>query len=93
MKATWKGEVLAAANATRRVDGYAYFPRESVRMSLLQAAGRNGDDLACPNDVRFYDVVVDEVRGERLAWSYEAPRGPMKPVDHWIGFRGDVDIA
>jgi uncharacterized protein (DUF427 family) len=43
--------------------------------------------------VQFYDVAVGEVRSERAAWSYEAPRKGMKKVDHWIGFWEDVEIA
>ena len=36
MKATWRGHVLAERDRTVDVDGYVYFPRESVRMELLR---------------------------------------------------------
>jgi len=35
---------------------------------------------------------VGDARSERAAWSYEAPRGSMKKVDHWVGFWEDVEI-
>jgi uncharacterized protein (DUF427 family) len=42
--------------------------------------------------VQFYDVVIGAERSARAAWSYEAPRGSMQRVDHWIGFWRDVAI-
>ena len=46
MKATWRGRVIAESDRTLEVGGYIYFPRESVRMDLLQAqtaAKKKGD--------------------------------------------------
>jgi uncharacterized protein (DUF427 family) len=92
MKAIWRGQVLAESERTLELDGYRYFPRESVRMDLLRASPKTEDDLACPHGVRFYDVGDGGERSERAAWSYEAPGARMKPVDHWIGFWDDVRI-
>jgi uncharacterized protein (DUF427 family) len=92
MKAIWRGRVLAESERTLEVDGYRYFPRETVRMELLRIAPKNGSDRACPHGVQFYDVVQDPERSARAAWSYEAPRAGMKQVDHWIGFWNDVEI-
>ena len=92
MKAIWRGHVIAESDRTLVVDGYRYFPREAVAMERLEAAPRSASDRQCPHGVRFYDVVVDEERSERVAWSYEAPRDAMKSVDHWIGFWEDVEV-
>jgi len=92
MKAIWRGRVIAESDRTLEVDGYRYFPRETVRMDLLRAAPRTEGDLACPHGVRFYDVAEGAARSERAAWSYEAPRASMKQVDHWIGFWDGVEI-
>jgi uncharacterized protein (DUF427 family) len=35
---------------------------------------------------------VSDARSERAAWSYEAPRGKLREVDHWIGFWEDVAV-
>jgi len=93
MKATWRGQVIAESDRTLEVDGYRYFPREAVRMDLLQLTPKTPSDLACPHGVQFYDLAADAARSERAAWSYEAPRASMKQVDHWIGFWNDVQIA
>ena len=44
MKAIWRGQVVAESERTLEVDGYWYFPRESVRMDLLRAAQMTPDD-------------------------------------------------
>lgn len=93
MKALWHGQVIAESDRTLDVGGYRYFPRETVRMDLLQLSPKTKDDLACPHAVQFYDVVGNASRSSRAAWSYEAPRLAMQKVDHWIGFWEDVDIV
>jgi uncharacterized protein (DUF427 family) len=93
MKATWRGQVIADSDRTLEVKGYHYFPRETVRMDLLHAAPKTTSDLACPHGVLFYDVADAAARSPRAAWSYEAPQGGMRQVDHWIGFWEDVDVA
>lgn len=92
MKATWRGKVIAESDDTLEVGGYRYFPRDAVRMDLLEVAPKTARDLECPHGVLFYDVVEDGVRSVRAAWSYEAPQPRMKPVDHWMGFWEDVEI-
>jgi uncharacterized protein (DUF427 family) len=92
MKAVWRGEAIAQSDHILEVGGYTYFPRASVRMELLEAAPRTESDLACPHGVQFFDVVIGAERSARAAWSYEAPRGSMQRVDHWIGFWRDVAL-
>ena len=92
MKALWHGTTLAESDATLDVGGYRYFPRETVRMDLLEIAPKTARDLECPHGVQFYDVVEGGKRSVRAAWSYEAPQPRMKPVDHWMGFWEDVEI-
>jgi uncharacterized protein (DUF427 family) len=88
MQAIWRGEVIADSDRTLEVGGYRYFPRDSVKMDRLKLTPKTANDLKCPHGVQFYDVVDSA----RAAWSYEAPRDSMKPVDHWIGFWEDVEI-
>jgi uncharacterized protein (DUF427 family) len=91
--ATWNGKVIAKSDHTLEVDGYVYFPRESVHMELLRATPKTAGDLRCPHGVQFYDLTDGASISQRAAWSYEAPQARMKPVDHWIGFWEDVAIS
>jgi uncharacterized protein (DUF427 family) len=93
MRAIWRGHVLAESERTVELDGYRYFPRESVRMELLRASPKTEADRACPHGVQFYDVADGSACSQRAAWSYEAPGARMKVVDHWIGFWEDVQVA
>jgi len=92
MKAIWHGQVIAESDKTLEVGGYCYFPRDAVRMDLLQAVPKTESDLECPHGVQFYDVLENGARSERAAWSYLSPRPQMKQVDHWIGFWDDVEV-
>jgi len=93
MKATWRGRVIAESDRTIDVDGYLYFPRESVRMELLRVSSKTADDKVCPHGVQFYDVAEGSESSPRAAWSYEKPGASMKKVDHWLGFWEDVEVA
>ena len=92
MKAKWRGRMIAESEKTLEVGGYLYFPRETVRMDLLQLSPKNASDKQCPYGVQFYDVADGNACSERAAWSYEAPGGSMKKIDRWIGFWEDVEI-
>ncbi len=73
-------------------DGYHYFARTSVRMEWLEPAHKTESDLACPHGVLFYDVVIDGVCHERVAWSYESPRAPLRHITARMGFWKGVDV-
>jgi hypothetical protein len=40
-KAMWNGQVLAESDTTEKVEGYTYFPEESVKREFLRAPGRD----------------------------------------------------
>jgi uncharacterized protein (DUF427 family) len=93
MKATLRGRILADSDDVVESGGYLYFPRSAVRMDLLEAAEKTPRDLECPHGVRFYDAVLDGVRHERVAWSYEAPREALRAVAMRMGFWEDVQVG
>ena len=93
MKAVVNGNVIAESEDVVEIDGYQYFPSSAVRTEWLVRAPKTDSDLACPHGVQFYDVVINDVRHERVAWSYEAPRPAMKHVGGRFGFWKDVEVA
>lgn len=93
MKATVDGKTVADSKDIVEVGGYAYFPRDAVKMEWLRKTPRTESDLECPHGVQFYDVVVDGKRHERAAWNYERPQPKMKQVTDRFGFWEDVEVA
>jgi uncharacterized protein (DUF427 family) len=93
MKAVVDDKVLAESNDIIERGGYQYFPNSAVRMDWLQKAPKTPSDLECPHGVQFYDVVIDGVRHDRAAWSYEAPRPAMAAVGGRFGFWQDVAVG
>ena len=93
MKATLKDRVIAESDDIIEVDGYQYFPRSVVRMDWLERAEKTVADRQCPHGVQFYDVVIDDIRHERAAWSYEAPRASMARVVQRMAFWEDVEVG
>ncbi|MEO8715603.1 MAG: DUF427 domain-containing protein [Acetobacteraceae bacterium] len=93
MKAVLKGHVIAESDDLAAAGGYQYFPGAAVRMEWLDKAPKTDSDRACPHGVQFYDVVIDGVRHERAAWSYEAPRPAMQHVAGRFGFWEDVVVS
>jgi uncharacterized protein (DUF427 family) len=93
MKAVVDDHVVAESDDIVEAHGYQYFPRSSVRMEWLAKTPQTADDLECPHGVQFYDVVIDDARYERAAWSYEAPRPSMAQVGGRFGFWQDVEVV
>jgi len=93
MKALLNGKVIAESDDTVECGGYQYFPSSAVRTEWLKKAPKTDSDHACPHGVQFYDVVIDGVRHERCAWSYESPRPRMKQVADRFGFWEDVAVG
>jgi uncharacterized protein (DUF427 family) len=93
MKALLNGKVIAESDDTVECGGYQYFPSSAVRTEWLKKAPKTDSDRACPHGVQFYDVVMDGVRHERCAWSYESPRPRMKQVADRFGFWEDVAVG
>jgi uncharacterized protein (DUF427 family) len=92
MRATLAGRTLAESDDIVECDGYPYFPRAAVRMDWLEPAEKTTSDRACPHGVQFYDAVIDGVRHERVAWSYEAPRAALRHVAQRMSFWEDVEL-
>jgi uncharacterized protein (DUF427 family) len=92
MKATLQHHVVADSADIVESGGYHYFPRAAVRMEWLEKTEKTESDRACPHGVQFYDVVIDDQRHARAAWSYEAPRPTMESVRDRFGFWEDVKV-
>jgi uncharacterized protein (DUF427 family) len=91
-RATWHDAVLAESDATVVVDGYRYFPADSVRSEHLAA---NSHHSVCPwkGQASYYDVVVDGEVNANAAWYYPEPRPAARAVAGRIAFWRGVKVA
>ena len=93
MKAIVNGTVIAESDDIVESNGYHYFRPSNVRTECLVKAPKTDADLACPHGVQFYDVLINGMRYERSAWSYEAPRPALKHIGGRFGFWNDVEVG
>jgi uncharacterized protein (DUF427 family) len=93
MKAVLKGRVIAESDDIVESGGYSYFPASATRLDWLAKAPKTESDRACPHGVQFYDLVIDGMRHDRAAWSYEAPRPSMQQTAGRFGFWNEVEVG
>ena len=93
MRAILNGHIIAESDDIEIGAGYKYFPA-SGRASGPSPEGAEDRSRPCLSaHVQFYDVVIDGVRYERAAWSYEAPRPSLQHVGGRFGFWHEVEVA
>jgi len=92
-KATWNGALLAEADAdaVQVVDGYVYFPPESVDHSYLR---ESKTETRCPwkGTASYYDVVVDGAVNHDAAWVYAAPKPEAAHFGGHVAFWKGVQV-
>lgn len=90
-KATWDNAVLAESDGTQRVDGYEYFPPESVRWDLLE---KTAETSVChwKGVAHYYDAVVGSGRLSQAAWTYPDPSPAADHIRGHVAFWGGVRV-
>ena len=93
-RAMWGDSVIAEAPATARVDGYEYFPPDTVDRDRLVPTGRTS---VCPwkGVATYYNVVDGNRRLEAAAWIYHSPNAAARHIEGHVAFwaAGDVTAA
>jgi len=90
IRAIFNGETVAdSARALimqeTRLPAAYYFPRDDVRMDLLEATDRR---TYCPfkGNASHWSLTVDGKTAENVAWSYESPFDEAAMVEGYIAF-------
>lgn len=91
-KAIWNGVVIAESAETQRVDGYTYFPPESVDRRYVRASEHHSV-CGWKGTASYYDVVVGEQVNEDAAWYYPATKEAARHIEGWIGFWKGVEVV
>jgi uncharacterized protein (DUF427 family) len=92
-RAVWNGAVIAESDDVEVVDGYTYFPAETVARDHLRPSDHH---TVCPwkGTASYYDVVVDGEVNLAAAWYYPDPNPRAAPlvggrIGFWRGVRID----
>ncbi|MGH8871694.1 MAG: DUF427 domain-containing protein [Acidimicrobiia bacterium] len=90
-RAIVNGVVVAEAAETQRVDGYDYFPPETVNWELLEPSDRTS---VChwKGVATYFDVVVDGRRLPAAAWTYQNPSRAAQRIQGHVAFWRGVRV-
>lgn len=92
MKAYIDDTVLAESDTVEEVDGFMYFPRESVNTEYLTDSDK---EYTCPNkgEAEYYNATIGDSEIRNIAWSYPDPNEGFEEIAGHIAFdKGKVRI-
>lgn len=90
-RASWLGHILAETEHELELEGFVYFPPDSVHLEYLRETGRTTE---CPWKGRatLYDVVVDDQVHGDAAWCYPDATGRARRIRGFFAFWKDVAV-
>jgi uncharacterized protein (DUF427 family) len=92
MKAIWNNQVIAESDATRMVEGNAYFPAEAVNPEFLVESDHH---TTCPwkGVASYYHISVNGSTNENAAWYYPKASDLAKGIEGYIAFWKGVKVS
>lgn len=91
MQAIFNGVVIAEAENAQYVDGYYYFPPETILETYFSKSEKI---THCPfkGVATYFHVTVDGKQAKDTAWTYAEPKEGAKHIGGHIGFWGDIKV-
>ena len=92
MKAIWKDVVIAESDETIVIEGYHYFPPDSVKRHYLQPSTKH---TVCHwrGVAGYYNVIVTGHTNKNAAWFYPAPKEAAEQIKNYVAFWNGVDVS
>jgi uncharacterized protein (DUF427 family) len=91
MKAVWKNKTLAESSKTQLVEGYQYFPPESVKFNCLQASDHKTTSWI--GEATYYNVVLGAEVLPNGAWTYANPAPSAAKIKDHVAFVRSVQVS
>ena len=84
-RAIWNDTVIAESDQTEFMEGYHYFPPESVHQEYLEDSGTTS---VCPwkGTAKYYHLRVGGELKSDAAWSYPEPSEAAKHIKGLLAF-------
>lgn len=85
MKAVFNNEIIAESNETILLEGYHYFPPQSVKMEYFKEFDY---ESTCPvkGVASYYTVSVKGKIRDYAAWCYKSPGEAAKEIKDYVAF-------
>lgn len=90
-RATWNGSVIAESDDAISIEGYTYFPKDSVRWELLEPSAHRS---SCPwkGEASYYSINLDGDVNPDAAWEYRMPKAGAEAVSDRVAFWRGVAV-
>ena len=90
VRVMFRGQIIADSNKVRLLlpggPPYYYFPKEDVRMEMLQPTERV-EDVDTLGRASFWNVKVGDRTAENAAWTYTQPVSENIDLSRLMGFK------
>ena len=90
-RAIWNGAVVAESDDVIVVDGFAYFPRDSVALSVLVPSAHTSV-CSWKGEANYFTLTIDGNENRDAAWWYPEPSNAAATVAGRIAFWRGVEI-
>jgi uncharacterized protein (DUF427 family) len=89
--AIWNGKIIAESDATHTVDGYTYFPPESIRQEFFKPSAHTSV-CSWKGTASYYTISVDGKDNPDAAWVYRDPKPEAAHIKGHVSFWRGVEV-
>jgi uncharacterized protein (DUF427 family) len=90
-RATWNGKVIAESDSVQTVDGYTYFPPQSIKQEFLKSSSHTSV-CSWKGGASYFTIVVDGKENPDAAWVYQDPKPEAAHLKGHVGFWRGVEV-
>jgi uncharacterized protein (DUF427 family) len=89
--AIWNGTVIAESDTVQTVDGYTYFPPQSIKQQFLKPSAHTS---VCQwkGTASYFTITVNDKENPDAAWVYQEPKPEAAHIKGHIGFWRGVEV-
>lgn len=91
MKAIWNETIIAESNDTIIIEGYHYFPPQSINSEFFKSSDTH---TYCPwkGEASYYSIEANGSENPDAAWFYPETKEAAKPIEGYVAFWNGVKI-
>lgn len=89
--AIWNGKTIAESDTIQTVDGFTYFPPESIKQEFFKSSSHTSV-CSWKGTASYYTISVDGKENPDAAWVYRDPKPEAAHIKGHLGFWRGVEI-